>query len=338
MISNILNKGSDGNAIIKQWILDIVEKKSLTRNALIIECIKNFEFSKEELKNKSSDSVLTKAKSRIGSVLSQLFNSGDLVLEDKKIKLKNSIQEIIKKDEIEQEIVAILSNKKSYTSKQIYDLIAKRIHPINQNNIRSLSGFALNHLVKAEKVIKKNNFFLLSIDDEFPNTEIGKCLKDASNSQSVAPFFIEAFNIMGGEFFEEYTVTLIKKYFSKNGTINQSNVTGGPDDDGIDGIITYNDTLGFKEKVFIQAKIKSKSRVTLKEVREFFGALYGNKGTRGIFITNSTFHREAQKFIEKQNNLIGSNGKELLKLAKSLQYGIITKDNKDNLDRDLFAS
>ena len=338
MVSSILNKGSDGNAIIKQWILDIVEKKSLTRNALIIECIKNFDFSKEELKNKSSDSVLTKAKSRIGSVLSQLFNSGDLILEDKKIKLKNSIQEIIKKDEIEQEIIAILSNKKSYTIKQIYDLIAERIHPNNQNNIRSLSGFALNHLVKAEKVIKQNNFFLLSIDDKFPNTEIGKCLKDASNSQSVVPFFIEAFNFMGGEFFEEYTVTLIKKYFSKNGTINQSNVTGGPDDDGIDGIITYDDALGFKEKVFIQAKIKSNSHVTLKEVREFYGALYGNKGTRGIFITNSTFHREAQKFIEKQNNLIGINGKELFKLAKSLQYGIITKNNKDNLDRDLFAS
>ncbi|MFA7032108.1 MAG: restriction endonuclease [Bacilli bacterium] len=341
MINNILNKGSGGNAIIKQWLLDIVEKKSLTRSSLILECLKNFKLTKEELKNKSSDSVLTKVKSRTGSVLSELINSEDLILEDKKIKLnKKSVQEIIKKDEIEQEIIVLMSDRKSYTRKQIYDMIAEKIHPNNQNNIRSLSGFALNHLIKAEKVIKKDNSYFLSKDDDFPNTKIGKCLKDAAKSSDIAPFFIRAFNIMGGEFFEEYTVTLMEKYLSNtdNGKVDQSKVTGGPNDDGIDGVIIYNDGLGFKEMVFVQAKIRSNNHVTLKEVREFFGALCGNKGTRGIFITNGSFHHEAQKFIDKQSNLVGIDGKKLFQLAKKLQYGIITKDNKDNLNRDLFIS
>ena len=343
MENNTLNKPTNIKAInhqqIKQWILDIVAKKSLDRSALILECIKNFNLTKDELKNKSSDSVLTQAKSRTGFVLSQLINNGDLFVEEKKIKLnRKSVQEIIKKDEIEQEIVKILSDKKSYTSKQIYNLVIKQMRPNNQSNIRSLSGIALTNLTNARKILKNGDLYTISKDDEFPNTDMGICLKEAQKSNDLFPFFIKAFNIMGGEFFEEFTVKLIAKYLSKNGTISSSNVTGGPNDDGIDGIISYTDNLNFKETIFIQAKVRSNSYITLKETREFLGALYANKGTRGIFITNGSFHHQTLKFIEKQNNLIGIDGKKLFQLAKDVQYGVTTKENKDLLDCDLFIS
>lgn len=325
---------------IKKWVLDIVSKKTLDRSALILECIANFKLTKEELKNTSSDSVFTKAKSRIGSVLAKLINDGDFILDDKKVKLNKKVQDIIKEEEISQIIVEILSKQGNKTKKEILDLIVNKAKASKLNldlkDLRSLSGISLAGLTKTGAVLLNNSLYSLSEEKEFPSNEIGKCLKDAQKSKDIFPYFIEAFNIKGGEFFEEYTTKLIGKYLAKYSTINSSKVTGGPTDDGIDGIISYTDALGFKEIAFIQAKVRNKGAITLKEVREFFGSLCADKGTRGIFITNAGYHSEAIKFIAKQDNLVGIDGKQLFELAKSVQHGVIKTDKGLALDKSIF--
>ncbi|MFA6692723.1 MAG: restriction endonuclease [Acholeplasmataceae bacterium] len=327
---------------IKEWLLIIVSKGAIDRSPLILECISYFGLTKEELKNKSSDSVLTKAKSRIGSVLAKLLNDGDFILDSSKIKLNKKIQEIIKEDELGQSIIEILSHQGVKTKKQVFDLVAKKVDSLKQGrdlkDIRSLSGNALTNLVKIGTVIKNEILFSVSKDNEFSNTEIGKCLKNAQTSDDIFPFLIDAFNIKGGEFFEEYSVKLIEKCLLKNVTINSSKVTGGPTDDGIDGIITCIDYLGYKETIFVQARVRNKGSITLKEVREFFGSLCAEKGTKGIFITNTTFHSEAKKFIDKQNILIGIDGRKLFEHAKDVQYGVIKKGTIISLDSNVFIN
>ncbi|MFA5421781.1 MAG: restriction endonuclease [Bacilli bacterium] len=327
---------------IKQWVLGIVSRKTLDRSTLITECIAHFNLTKEELRNKSSDSVLTKAKSRIGSILAKLLNDGDFILDDKKVKLNKNVQEIIKKDEIGEYILEILSREGVQTKNQLFRLVANRIDLLKQNkdlkNLRSLSGNALANLVNTGAVKKDGGSYSVTKDDEFPSNEIGKCLKDAKASKDIFPYFIDAFNIKGGEFFEEYSVKLIEKCLLRNAVINSSKVTGGPTDDGIDGIITCTDYLGYKETIFLQAKVRNKGLITLKEVREFFGSLCADKGTRGIFITNASFHSEAMRFIEKQDNLIGIDGKRLFELASNVQHGVIKQDRISSLDRTLFIN
>lgn len=68
---------------------------------------------------------------------------------------------------------------------------------------------------------------------------------------------------------------------------------GGSGDGGIDGIITL-DRLGF-EKVYVQAK-RWRDSVGRPEIQAFFGALAARRARRGVFITTSTFTREAREF------------------------------------------
>jgi len=68
---------------------------------------------------------------------------------------------------------------------------------------------------------------------------------------------------------------------------------GAPGDGGFDGIISL-DRLGF-EKVYVQAK-RWQGSVGRPEVQGFFGALSGRRARKGVFITTSSFTREAREF------------------------------------------
>ena len=97
--------------------------------------------------------------------------------------------------------------------------------------------------------------------------------------------------------------------------IIEAKVTGGSADNGIDGIIEIIDDLNKTTRILIQAKVRTKF-VTLKEVREFYGAFKSEKADVGIFITNATYHKEAQKFSKNLNDLVliddVTNRKEIL--------------------------
>ncbi|MEG2687627.1 MAG: restriction endonuclease [Clostridia bacterium] len=339
--NNIKTDKVDFNQI-KQWLLNIVAHRALERSALIMECIRNFKFTKEELKNTSSDGVLTKAKSRTGSVLSKLIADGDLIVDEgRTIKLEKKIDDINDEDEIEAFIIEQIKVLGAKTKKEIFAICVENFNnkktKLQENKIHLMAGNALSKLVKSEIVVKQNQGkYAIAKNTLFPNTEIGNCLKDACDSEDIYPYFIKAFNIKGGEFFEEFSVKLVEKYLAQSTTINSSKVTGGTNDNGIDGIIENTDYLGYQEKIFLQCKIRATGTITLKEVREFFGALTAESGTRGIFITNASFHTEATKFLNRQSNLIGIDGKKLYDLAHKIQYGIITTANKDEIDGTIF--
>jgi restriction system protein len=68
---------------------------------------------------------------------------------------------------------------------------------------------------------------------------------------------------------------------------------GGSGDGGVDGVIAL-DRLGF-EKVYVQAK-RWQGSVGRPEIQSFFGALAGQKAKKGVFITTSTFTKEAREY------------------------------------------
>ncbi len=93
-------------------------------------------------------------------------------------------------------------------------------------------------------------------------------------------------------FFEDLVLDLLRAlgYGASEDDLER---VGGAGDGGFDGVISL-DRLGF-EKVYIQAK-RWQGSVGRPEVQAFFGALSGRRARKGVFITTSTFTREAREF------------------------------------------
>ena len=77
--------------------------------------------------------------------------------------------------------------------------------------------------------------------------------------------------------------------------------TGGPGDAGIDGVISL-DRLGL-EKVYVQAK-RWQNTVGRPEVQGFYGALAGQRATKGVFITTSQFTAQAKEFAASVERIV----------------------------------
>ena len=108
-------------------------------------------------------------------------------------------------------------------------------------------------------------------------------------------------------------------------------------DNGIDGIIEIVDDLQKTTKILIQAKVRTKF-VTLKEVREFYGAFKSEKADVGIFITNATYHKEAIKFSKNLNDLVLINDEILLNICNITNTGIKQYNDAYILDEDIFVN
>ena len=114
-------------------------------------------------------------------------------------------------------------------------------------------------------------------------------------------------------------------------------IPGGFGPRGIDGMIHTTDDLGYRETILMQMKNRH-AVMTAKDVREFYGAVCAENGSRGIFITLSSFHPEAQKLLDKVDNLTGVNGDKLFEIAKRCRLGLVEKDGRLCIDEELLLN
>ena len=96
-------------------------------------------------------------------------------------------------------------------------------------------------------------------------------------------------------FFEELVLDLVHALGYGASEDDLQNV-GSSNDGGIDGVISL-DKLGF-ERVCVQAK-RWQAPVGRPEVQAFYGALAGRRARKGVFITSSSFTREAREFASQ---------------------------------------
>lgn len=93
---------------------------------------------------------------------------------------------------------------------------------------------------------------------------------------------------------------------------------GHSGDGGIDGVISL-DKLGF-ERVYVQAK-RWQGSVGRPEVQAFYGALAGRRARKGVFITTSSFTREAREFASQvAESIILIDGARLTSLM--IEHGV----------------
>jgi len=137
-------------------------------------------------------------------------------------------------------------------------------------------------------------------------------------------------------YFEKIVVELLIKMGYGGSDIGNGEVTKKLGDEGIDGVIKE-DKLGL-DKIYIQAK-KWENTVGRPDIQKFVGALHGQKSRKGIFITTSSFSKEA---IEYVNNLdvvvVLIDGQRLTNLMIEYDLGVSIKDTYiiKKLDTDYF--
>jgi restriction system protein len=124
-------------------------------------------------------------------------------------------------------------------------------------------------------------------------------------------------------FFERLVVDLLVKMGYGGSRADAGKAIGKSGDGGIDGIIKE-DRLGL-DAVYIQAKRWENSSVGSPAVMQFAGALQRKKASKGIFITASTFTRDAQKCAEEMGSrIVLIDGEQLADLMIEHEVGVST--------------
>ena len=329
---------------ITDLLLEQIQTANVIRRKELIEkCISTLDFTQEQLHETAITAPVIRAKSRIGMVLSACLKSGYITESESGILhyVGRGTQKITR-EEARDYVIALLEQSGPLTKTQIY-LRAEHDFGTDQtpdrkddNDLRSVLGKVILRLQEEGHILKGRSGFRLTSNRRYPNTEMGSCLRRAANGGDLKDCFLEAIHIRGGEWFEIYCVSLLNSYYHDVGkTVLSASVTGGSDDGGIDGIIKTEDWLGYRETIFMQMKNR-RSVMTPKDLREFYGAVCALKGTRGVFITVSSFHIEAWKFINMVDNLTGIDGNKLFEIAKQCQKGIVLQDGKYVLDEAMF--
>ena len=96
-------------------------------------------------------------------------------------------------------------------------------------------------------------------------------------------------------FFEKIVVDLLITMGYGGSRKEAGEVLGKTGDEGIDGIIKE-DKLGM-DTIYIQAK-RWEAVVGRPEIQKFVGALHGQKAKKGVFITTSSFSKDAVDYVK----------------------------------------
>ena len=116
-----------------------------------------------------------------------------------------------------------------------------------------------------------------------------------------------------------------------------ASVTQYSHDEGIDGIIKE-DKLGL-DNIYVQAKRFDTGTVGRKEIQSFVGALSGKGATKGVFITTSTFTKEAREYRPASNiKIVLIDGQQLCNYMIDLNIGVSVKQVYEvkRIDTDFF--
>jgi restriction system protein len=138
-------------------------------------------------------------------------------------------------------------------------------------------------------------------------------------------------------FFEELVVDLIVRMGYGGSRREAGQAIGRSGDEGIDGIIKE-DRLGL-DIIYIQAK-RWDAVVGRSEIQKFAGALQGQRARKGIFITTSSFSREAYDYAGKiDTKIILIDGKTLVEYMIDNNVGVTVEAIYDlkRIDNDYFS-
>ena len=140
------------------------------------------------------------------------------------------------------------------------------------------------------------------------------------------------------EFFERLVVDLLVRMGYGGTRKDAGRAIGKSGDGGIDGIINE-DRLGL-DVVYIQAKRWDSTSVGRPEIQKFAGALQGQRARKGIFLTTSTFSKDAYDFASRiDSKIVLMDGETISQLMIDYGVGVTTIATYElkRIDSDYFS-
>jgi restriction system protein len=124
--------------------------------------------------------------------------------------------------------------------------------------------------------------------------------------------------------FEKLVVELLVKMGYGGSIKDAGKAIGKSGDEGIDGTIKE-DKLGL-DVIYVQAKRWGpENTVGRPEIQKFVGALAGQGAKKGVFITTSSFSREAREYTPRnETKIVLLDGNELAQLMIDNNLGVLT--------------
>lgn len=138
------------------------------------------------------------------------------------------------------------------------------------------------------------------------------------------------------EYFERLVVDVLVAMGYGGSKEDAGQAIGGVNDEGIDGVIKE-DALGL-DVIYLQAK-RWQGDIGRPEIQKFAGALQGKKAKKGVFITTSSFSKNAKEWVKGlDSKIILIDGMELVKLMVDYDVGVSEEGvyKLKRIDRDYF--
>ena len=275
------------------------------------------------------------------------------------------------------EITSILSNEFSLTDEELNVLIPSGTQSVFYNRvgwartylkkaglIESESKGSLKITERGKNVLKENptridNKFLkqfeefvefqnkvnvkkdkIEIETDYTNQTPEELIESAFQNfqKSLAEDLLDKIRNVTPSFFEKLVVSLLVKMGYGGSIKDAGKAVGKTGDEGIDGIIKE-DKLGL-DVIYIQAKRwKENNIIGRPEIQKFVGALAGQGAKKGIFITTSSFSKEALEYKPMNDTkVIRIDGIELANLMIEYNLGVAPLHSYElkKIDSDYF--
>ncbi len=136
--------------------------------------------------------------------------------------------------------------------------------------------------------------------------------------------------------FEKIVVELLVNMGYGGSRKDAGKAIGKTRDEGIDGIIKE-DKLGL-DIIYIQAK-RWDNTVGRPEIQKFAGALQGQRAKKGVFITTSTYSKDAYEYVTKiDSKIVLIDGEQLAQYMIDHNIGVASVSNYEikKIDSDYF--
>ena len=222
-------------------------------------------------------------------------------------------------------------------------VITKRGHEVLKRKLGSISVKVLKQFPEfIEFQTTKHEEEGIVVDTDESSTETPEeALETAYQKirRALAQDLLNKVILLSPAFFERLVVELLVKMGYGGSIKDAGRAIGKSGDEGIDGTIKE-DKLGL-DIIYIQAKRWQPGNVVGRpELQKFVGALAGQGAKKGIFITTSSFTREALEYAPRnETKIVLINGEQLAQHMIDYNLGVTSVNNYEvkRMDSDYFG-
>jgi restriction system protein len=216
------------------------------------------------------------------------------------------------------------------------DILKKKPKKVDNNLLKQFPEFLEFQNIKKEAAGPLNSTEAIQDEKQTPEETIDTAYQDIR--QSLAQELIDTVRRLSPAFFERLVVELLVKMGYGGSIKDAGKAIGKTGDEGIDGTIKE-DKLGL-DIIYIQAKRWQAGNVVGRpELHKFVGALAGQGAKKGIFITTSSFSKDALSYSPKnETKIVLLDGVQLAQLMIDYNLGVSLQRSYEikRLDNDYF--